>query len=792
VYPHARIVNIDTSKALNISGVEEVITGLDVKKYSLPFVVGVKQPMEHWCLAVDKVRYVGEPVAIVVAKNRYIAEDALELVDIEYEELVPIVNISDAIKNDAPIIHEKVKSNIVSSRKFKYGDVEKSFLEAKHIIEIDIKYPRNSCTPIECFNVVAEYSVEEDSYNVMSNFQGPYALHPVMAMALKVSGNKLRLRSPENSGGSFGVKQAIFSYIVAICLVSKKVGRPIKWVEDRLEHLLAATSATGRESKLEAAVLENGELIGLKITQFDDCGGYLRAPEPASLYRMHGNLSGAYKIRNISLVNNVVLTNKTPSGLNRGFGGPQLYYGLERLIQKIAKVLNKPHLEIIKTNLLNSDMFPYRTPSGGVLDSGDYKKTIEKAELKGKLEDLFLKRKKKKLEGKLYGIGFTAVVEPSISNMGYISTALTHEERLKAGLKNGAHACATITLDPLGSIIAVIDSLPQGQGHKTVVQQIIGSVFSIELSKIVVNSDLDTQKDGWSIAAGNYSSRFGGAVAGTVYLAAQKLLLKLKIIAAKNMNTKIEDIIFENNFVFSKSNPDNKISLSRLAGSSHWAPDTIPDEMIPPLRETLYWTMPQHKAPNEKDEINSSGSYGFIFDFCGLEIDKSTGKVIIDKYVSTHDAGNLLHPEMVNGQIRGAFSQAVGAALYEEFRYSKEGDFLSGTFADYLLPTVNEIPNIDIIHINTPSPFTPLGSKGVGEGNSMSTPVCIANAISDAIDEENIELPMTPPKVLNLINPKERQPNNLNYEILDIKRRGSKIGDDTNLWTNIKNKFKGH
>jgi 2-furoyl-CoA dehydrogenase large subunit len=436
-------------------------------------------------------------------------------------------------------------------------------------------------------------------------------------------------------------------------------------------------------------------------------------------------------------------------------------------------------------------MFPYRTPSGGVLDSGDYKKAIEKAELEGKLEELFKKRKKKKLEGKLYGIGFTAVVEPSISNMGYISTALTHEERLKAGPKNGAHACATITLDPLGSIIAVIDSLPQGQGHKTVVQQIIGSVFSIELSKIVVNTDLDTQKDGWSIAAGNYSSRFGGAVAGTVYLAAKKLLLKLKTIAAKNMNTKIEDIIFENNFVFSKSNPDNKISLSRLAGSSHWAPDTIPDEMIPPLRETLYWTMPQHKAPNEKDEINSSGSYGFIFDFCGVEIDKSTGKVTIDKYVSTHDAGNLLHPEMVNGQIRGAFSQAVGAALYEEFKYSKEGDFLSGTFADYLLPTVNEIPDIDIIHINTPSPFTPLGSKGVGEGNSMSTPVCIANAISDAIDEENIELPMTPPRVLNLISPKERQPNNLNYEILDINSRDGKKGDDTNLWTNIKNKFKG-
>ena len=210
-----------------------MISGTDVKKWTKPFVVGVKQPMEHWCMAVDKVRYVGEPLAMILASDRYKAEDAAELVDVEYEEIQPVLNISDAIMDNAPILHEKVKSNIVSKRHFNYGNVEKSFSEAEHIIEIDIKYPRNSCTPIECFNVLSEFSKEDESYDVLSNFQGPFALHPVMAMALKVSGNKLRLRAPENSGGSFGVKEAIFSYIVAICLASKKLNREIKWVEDR-------------------------------------------------------------------------------------------------------------------------------------------------------------------------------------------------------------------------------------------------------------------------------------------------------------------------------------------------------------------------------------------------------------------------------------------------------------------------------------------------------------------------------------------------------------------------------
>lgn len=750
-HAHASVKSIDVTAALAVDGVIDVLTGDDITKWSKPFVVGVKQPMEHWCLAVDRVRYAGEPVVMVIGRDRYAAEDGAEQIVVEYEPLAPVMTVNDAIKSDAAILHEAVGTNVVSEREFTYGDPETAFAGAKHRIDMSITYPRNACTPMECLAAVAEYKSEDGSYEVLSNFQGPFALHPVMALALKVSGAKLRLRTPSNSGGSFGVKQSVFPYIVALSLASRKTGRPIKWIEDRLEHLEAATSATGRLCNISAAVTDDGVIDALNIEQFDDCGGYLRAPEPASLYRMHGNLSGAYKVRHIYLINRVVLTNKTPSGLNRGFGGPQLYFAIERLVQKIAKSLDIDHLEVIKRNLVPADAFPYRTPSGGLLDSGDYAEAVRLATTDGRYTNLLKKRDEARASGKLYGIGMTAVIEPSVSNMGYIATAQTPEERKKAGPKNGAHASATVSIDPLGTVTVSTASVPQGQGQATVLKQVVADVFGLEPDQIVANLEFDTQKDAWSIAAGNYSSRFGAAVAGTAYLAATRLRDKLAAIAAHNLNVLASDIDFVGGTVRARDNEDNAIPFARLAAGGHWSPGALPEGMSAPLRETAFWTMPQHEAINDKCEINSSGAYGFIFDLCGVEIDADTGRLNIDRYITMHDAGRILHPAMVNGQIQGAFAHAVGAAMYEEFQYASDGGFLSGTFADYLVPTACEVPDAEIMHMESPSPFTPLGAKGVGEGNCMSTPVCLANAVSDALGMDDIVLPMTPSKIAALM-----------------------------------------
>ena len=745
--PHAQaeIVGIDAAAAVAFPGVVTVMTGEEVLAWSKPFITGVRQPIRHYALAVGRARYAGEPVAVVVARDRYTAEDALECIEVEYREFGPVLDPVAADGSGNPPLHQEVGSNVVSNRCFRYGDPETAFVNAEQRVVISACYPRNACTPIEGFVVVAEY-LGDDGYDVLCNFQGPFSLHPVMARALGVPGSRLRLRTPRDSGGSFGVKQAIFPYIVLMCLASRKAGCPVKWVEDRLEHLLAATSATNRVTTLEAAVTADGTITALRWDQLDDCGAYLRAPEPASLYRTHGHMTGPYRIPNLEIRNRVVLTNKTPTGLNRGFGGPQVYFALERLMHRIAKTLELDPLDVIRRNLVPKDAFPYRAAAGSLLDSGDYTTALDIATGNGRLDRLRARRHTARAEGRRYGIGFAAVVEPSISNMGYITMALTAEERARAGPKDGAAACATVAIDPIGSITVQADSVPQGQGHRTVLAQVVADALGVGLDDITVNVELDTQKDAWSIAAGNYSSRFSGAVAGAAHLAAVKLRDRLARIASTGLNVPPETLTFADGRIFATDNPENAIPLRRAAGIAHWSPGSLPANTEPGLRETVFWSMPGLDPPDENDRVNSSGAYGFIFDMCGVEVD-DTGRVRIDEYVTMHDAGKRLNPALVDGQIRGAFAHGVGAALFEELAYAEDGSFLSGTFADYLVPTACEVPAPTILHMETPSPFTPLGAKGVGEGNAMSTPVCLANAVADALDFDDVELPMTPSKV---------------------------------------------
>jgi 2-furoyl-CoA dehydrogenase large subunit len=757
-HAHATISSIDTTAARKGPGVVAVLTGADIRALTTSLVVGVKAPVECWPIAVDRVRYVGEPVAVVVAADRYLAEDALDLIDVRYATQAAVIDPLDAMAPGAALLHDGFDGNVASDRSFRYGDPERAFAEAAHRVSIDIRYPRNSCTPIETYGVVASYSPAEDAFDILANFQGPFSIHAVISRALKVPGNRMRLRTPPDSGGSFGVKQGVFPYIVLIAAAARMAGRPVKWIEDRLEHLSASTSATNRATTLSAAVNPDGRIVALDWDQVEDCGAHLRAPEPATLYRMHGNLTGAYDIRHVAVRNRVVVTNKTPTGLNRGFGGPQVYFALERLVQRIAVELGLDPLDVIARNLVPTDAFPYRTASGALLDSGDYAAGVALGADKGGLDELKRRRAAARAEGRLYGIGYAAVVEPSVSNMGYITTVLTAAERRKAGPKNGAQATATIAMDPVGGVSVHIASVPQGQGHRTVISQVIADVFGIAPSDVRVNTEVDTAKDAWSIASGNYASRFAAAVAGTAKIAADRLAARLTRIAAAQLNVDASDIVFRKGKVGSRSNPDNAVSFSRLAALSHWSPGSLPDDVGHTIRETAFWTPPELTPPDDADHINSSLCHGFIFDFCGVEIDRITGATQIDRYVTTHDCGKILHPGMVDGQIRGGFGQGLGAALYEEFSYAPNGSFLSGTFADYLVPTATEIPEPIIIHMETPSPFTPLGAKGVGEGNCMSTPVCIANAVADALGEKNIELPLVPSKIAAFIHGDEIAP----------------------------------
>ena len=752
---HAHIVKVDVAAALAMPGVAAVLTGAELAKLTRPFTVGVKAPMRHFALAVDRVRYAGEPVAVVCAETPYLAEDAAARIELRLEALPAIIDPVAALAPDATLLHEAVGSNVVSDRTFSYGDPAQAFAQADRTVEITVRYPRNSVTPIECYGVIAAYDAGEDAYDVTANFQGPFAVHPVMALALGVPANRLRLRTPPDSGGSFGTKQSVFPYIVALCVLARKAGRPVKWIEDRLEHLQAATSATNRVTTLKAAVRDDGLITALDWDQIDDCGAYLKAPEPATLYRMHGNMTGAYRIANLGIRNRVVLTNKTPTGLVRGFGGPQVYFALERLTARIAKVLGRDHLEIIARNMIGRDEFPYRTASGGIYDSGDYEAAIEIAERADVLPELRYRRDQARAAGRLYGIGLAAIVEPSISNMGYITTVLTHAEREKAGPKGGAVATATVAVDALGGVTVHVSSVPQGQGHKTVLAQTVADVLGLGMDDVRVAVDLDTGRDAWSVASGNYSSRFAGAVAGTAHLAAMRLKAKLSEIAAVQLGCDQASVLFTGGNVLAEGAEGKSIPFRRMAATSHWAQATLPQGMEPVLRETAFWSPPSLTPPNAQDEINSSAAHGLVFDLCGVEVEADTGRVRIDRYVTIHDAGRILHPGMADGQIRGAFSNAVGATFYEHFAYGIDGSFLSGTFADYAVPTATEVPDIEIHHIETPSPVTPLGAKGLGEGNCMSTPVALANAVADALGVDDIELPLGPSRVLDLLRLEE-------------------------------------
>ncbi|MPY69899.1 MAG: molybdopterin-dependent oxidoreductase [Alphaproteobacteria bacterium] len=761
-HAHARILSIDTSKAAARPGVAAVITGEDVRAISDPFLIVLRQPMHQWALAVDKVRYVGDPVVCVVADDRYHAEDALAFIDVEYEVLPAVVDQEAACEDGMPLVHEAMGANVASVRDFTYGDPDKAFAEADRIVKLRTYYPRNSQTPLEGFVVNAEYHSGENLYDVASNYQGPFTSHPVMSLALRVRNSQLRMRTPQWSGGGFGIKVQIFPYVVLMCLASKIAGRPVKWVEDRLEHLAAAAAAPNRVTTIEAAVKNDGTVTAFRFDQLDDYGAFLRAPMPGPLYRMHGILTGAYDIKNLAVTNRVVMTNKCPSSMVRGFGGPQMYFAIERLMHKVAVEIGMDPLEVMRRNLVPEGVFPYRAAAGALLDSGNYPEAIERAVNEGGLAELVRRRDAARKEGRLYGIGLATIVEPAQSNMGYLSNILPRDERAR-NPKGGAVANATVNVDPLGTVSVTADSIPQGQGHMTVLAQIVADELGLTPDDIKVSLDFDTAKDAWSIATGNYSSRFSSATAVAASKAARKVRDKLARIAAPGLNVEPEKLEFAGGKIFDPVNPDNAVNLYRVAGSAHWTPGNLPEGMEPCVRETGSWSPPELESPNELDQINTSLTYGFVFDFCGIEIDRDTGMVRIDKYVTMHDSGVLLNPLIANGQVYGAFAWAVGCALFEEFVYGDDGSFKTGTFADYLVPTSFEVPEPQILHMESPSTVSPLGAKGIGEGNCMSTPVCIANAVADALEAEGVNtddlaLPLHPSRIAKLIHGAETAP----------------------------------
>jgi len=755
-HAHARILGYDLTAALAMEGVVGAITGADVAKACKPFGVGVTAPVHYYPTAIDKVRFVGEPVAVVVARDRYLAEDAAEMVEVDYEPLPAVVDPERALEPDAPILHEKVGTNLAGNRRLVYGDPDGAFADADVVVRERFRFPKYGSTPIETYGVIARWDPLDGVLTIWSNFMGPFIMHPLVARVLGLPENRLRFIVPTDIGGSFGIKSSIYPYMALIGLAAMKTGVPVKWIEDRREHLLASSSGTDRIAWREVASRRDGTILGMRFKWYDNVGGYIRSPEPGCSFRPTGNFVGPYSFQNLEVDASVVMTNKSLTGPNRGYACGHLYFETERMMDLLAAKVGLDPVEIRRKNLIARDAFPYRTPTGGLYDSGDYQTTFDRALETAKYDDLRRQQAKARAEGRLFGIGLALAVDPSVSNMGYVATALDPQFRAKPEYlpKSGAVDVATVKIDPLGRVIAILGTTPQGQGHQTIVSQIVADELGLEPRDVTVVDEMDTFTRVWSISSGTYSSRFGSVGTSATALAARKLKAKLVEYAAHLMDRPAEDVEFRDGGVHLKRGKGPSYSIKDLAGRAHWNTESLPEGMEPALQATAVFGFTVAKAVDAEDRVNSSNTYGFIAEVMAVEVDPGTAAIRIVKYVTVHDAGTIINPMIVEGQIYGGALHGLGGALYEELAYDDDGQLLTGTFMDYLVPTASEAPEIDIEHVVSPSPLTTLGSKGLGESSSMTVPAVIANAVSDALAPLGIsitELPMTPSRLHALI-----------------------------------------
>ncbi|MDX1389018.1 MAG: xanthine dehydrogenase family protein molybdopterin-binding subunit, partial [Acidobacteriota bacterium] len=587
-HAHARIRSIDVSAARSVPGVIDVLTGAEIAELSKPFPAALPARMKFYSCAVDKARFVGEPVAVVIADNRYIAEDGCDRIQVDYEPLPVVTDSEKAIENGAPVLHEDLGTNLVNHRLLTYGDPDAAFDEADVVVSQKFYFHKYSSTPIETCVVVAKHDPATGVMTLWSNFHGPYSLHSFVSKGLNTPENKVRCIAPTDIGGSFGIKIGITVYMVLIGIAARKTGRTIKWVEDRQEHLLALSSGAERTAYYDMAAKNDGTILAVRAKYVDNNGAYIRAPEPANLYRTTGNTPGPYRIPNIQIDAHAIVTNKSPTGPNRGYGCQQLYYCLERMVDLLAAELDADPAEIRARNLIQADQFPYRTPTGGLYDSGDYPAGLAKALELADYAGLRKRQASARAEGRLFGIGIGLGVEPCVSNMGYLNISYPPEMRAKQKFhsKSGAGEAAVVKIDPMGQLTAILGSAPSGQGHEVLVAQVVGDELGVPPELVTVVSEMDTFTRTWTISSGNYSSRFASAGLSAFAEAGQLLKKKLVRVAAHHWQVPEDEVKVIDGTVRHNGSAEKSMTFRELAGLAHWNPDALPEGMEPGLQVT--------------------------------------------------------------------------------------------------------------------------------------------------------------------------------------------------------------
>ncbi|MEX1357349.1 MAG: xanthine dehydrogenase family protein molybdopterin-binding subunit [Gaiellaceae bacterium] len=746
-YAHAKIVSIDVSKALELDGVYGTLTGDEVAIQTDPFFELSTPPgseIKDYALAVGKTRFQGEPVAAVVAATRELARDAAELVEVEYEPLDVVVDPEAALAEGAPILHEDAGSNVVWSGVFDWGDWEAAKAEADHVVTIDyLHFDRFSSTPLEMSGCLVEYERATGQWTLYCNHQMPGVGAIWMAPAMRVGIDKLRFVT-HDIGGGFGNKICLHPYYVACCLLARKLKRPVQWTEWRTDQHMANSHGNERVFRdVEVAVKADGTLLGFSCRAIDDCGAFPRY-EPLGAIIWSQVTPGLYRWRNIRVDFTQACTNKSPVGPNRGYSRLQHLWLTERIIDIVAAELELDPVEIRKLNYVKADEMPYETPNGCVYDSGDYARCLDQAlELVG-WTAMDERRRDAESRGKLLGVGIGSTLDSGTNNFGQ-STLINPELQF-----SGNNEVATVKLDIFGELVVTLGTVPQGQGHETTASQVVADILGVTPDDVHVRPGHDSFWNSHAGFSGTYASQFAVTGLGAVQGAAEKLAWEIKRVAAGVFGAEPDDIELAEGQARLAANPEAAIPFMGIGAIVNANNAILPMDVRDVTLNVRHVYVPPFQLPDKERKFgNLTLTYATQIHVCVLEIDRETGAYEIVDWAVVDDCGKRIHPQIVEGQVHGAWAHGVGAATTETFPYDEDGNLLTANFYDYHVPHALDMPPLKTGHIESPSPFTPLGTKGMGEGGGGAIHAVCA-AIQDALR------PVGKPVVYDSHNPYHR------------------------------------
>jgi 2-furoyl-CoA dehydrogenase large subunit len=737
-HAHARIVRVDVAAARRLPGVYAVLTGSDVVKISKPLrsLIPIPVDVQAYCLAIEKVRFVGDPVVAIAAVDRATAEDAVDLVEVEYQPLAPAVDPLAAMEPGAPLVFDELASNVVWHDSFEYGDPKEGFRRAAHTFTDRISVHRYVSTPLETMGVIARW--ENDGVTIWCNDQRPGFATQAIASALQLGQSRIRLMAPD-IGGGFGNKRKA-TYLTIAALLAKITHRPVKYVEDRQESLMGLVHASNQTMDLSLALDREGHILAMSVRDVADEGANILNPTLHSVLKLT-NMLNCYRIPALQFEGFSVLTNKCPSGPNRGIGKPFMCFAVERAVNLAARRLGMDPIEIRRRNFIPAEDMPYDNVIGNTYDSGDYNATLDKALEVADYPKLLREQEEARRQGRYVGIGIASAVEPNTLNLS------AYELMTGRNDTSGVGEGALVRMEADATVRVALGNVPSGQGYETVVGQIVADELGVTPDDVNVTTWFDSSYNPWLYCSGSFANKFSGTDVGAIVGAARTVRQKILRLAAPLCGHAVEELTLRDKGVWLIGGNEPLLALTKIANTAYRDLLRLPPGEMPGLEARHYYVEPQANLLAEGRKLRFQLTYSNSAHVVMTEVNPDTGAVKILRYAICHDCGREMNPLLVEGMVHGATAHGIGGTLFEELIYDENGQFLTGSFMDYLKPTALDVPEFEVGALETPSPFTALGAKGVGEGGSIPSLAAITNSVEDALKPFGVtlnSLPLTP------------------------------------------------